>query len=101
MGNFTMSDGTIFKNGVYGPSYFKGGVGFGGGVSNWEGNLELRGGKISGNTASNGGGNVYNLGDVYYFGVRDVAVICLSVVFVVVGVILFVCVFYFKKRRGG
>jgi hypothetical protein len=99
-GNFTMSDGEISKNGVYGRSSFVSGEGFGGGVSNWAGGLELRGGKITCNKASNGGDNVYNLGDVYYFGVRDVTlIICVSVVFVVLCAVVTVAFFMFKKRR--
>jgi hypothetical protein len=99
MGDFSMSGGKISKNIVHGHSSFISGYGFGGGVSNWAGNLDLRGGKIFGNKASNGGDNVYTLGNVYYFGVRDVVLICTGVVFVVVGVILFTLVFYFKKRQ--
>jgi hypothetical protein len=99
MGDFSMSGGKISKNTVHGPSSSIGGAGFGGGVSNWDGDLDLRGGKISGNKASNGGDNVYTLGNVYYFGVRDVVIICTGVVFVVARVVVFTLVFYFKKRQ--
>jgi Na+-transporting methylmalonyl-CoA/oxaloacetate decarboxylase gamma subunit len=99
-GNFTMLGGKISKNTVHGPSSFVGGEGFGGGVSNWEGTFELRGGKISGNKASNGGGDVYYLGDAYYFGVKDSElIICVGVVFVVLGVVVAIMLFMSKKKR--
>jgi len=96
---FTMSGGKISDNTVLYSDNDISGSGFGGGVSNWEGTVELLGGKISGNTAPNGGGNVYTLGDVYYFGVRDIVLItCVGVVLVVLGIV-FSCVFYVQKKR--
>jgi hypothetical protein len=98
MGNFIMSGGRISENGVYGRSNSKNVDGFGGGVSNsWDCTFELRGGKVSGNRASNGGNNVYNVDDVYYFGVSAVA-ICVGIVVVIVGVV--VILFLLDKKRG-
>ncbi|MCL2257937.1 MAG: hypothetical protein FWC14_07100 [Candidatus Bathyarchaeota archaeon] len=94
-GIFIMSGGKISKNTVSHD-------GHGGGVSNYLGTFKLSGGMIYSNTASNGGNDVYNKdGVVYYFGVRDVRlIICVSVVFVMLGVILAVVAFFmFKKRR--
>jgi major membrane immunogen (membrane-anchored lipoprotein) len=98
---FTMSGGKISKNTVLyvtessskedAKNDAKIGAGVGGGVYINGGSFNRLGGTISGNTASNGDGNVHKHGvDVYYFGIKGSVFICLDVTFVVVvGVIVF------------
>jgi hypothetical protein len=92
-GNFTMLGGKISKNSVV---HTDSGGGFGGGVYNGGDTFNVFGGVIWGNYASKGGSDVYNYGEVYFFGVRsDVIIVgCVGVVFVVAAM-----VFIFKKRR--
>ena len=91
-GSFVMSGGKISGNTAE----------QGGGVYNRDVTFKLSGGIVFGNAASKGSGDVYNdVGVVYYFGVRAVVVICVSVVLVVVGVIVFVGFFYSKKQKRG
>jgi len=92
-GNFTMLGGKISKNSVV---HTDSGGGFGGGVYNGGDTFNVFGGVIWGNYASKGGSDVYNYGEVYFFGVSsDVIIVgCVGVVFVVAAM-----VFIFKKRR--
>ena len=92
-GIFTMSGGKISKNTISHDGY-------GGGVSNYRGTFKLSGGAISSNTASKGGNDVYNKdSEVYYFGVKEGVIYCVSIVFVLFGVVVAVMSFMFKKRR--
>ncbi|MDR2707181.1 MAG: hypothetical protein LBB87_00315 [Nitrososphaerota archaeon] len=101
-GIFTMSGGEISNNNA---------VNGGGGVSNGSNaSFERLGGVISGNTASNGndvypdggsGGSSNGNGELYSssgFSLRDIVFICVGVALVVVGVVVAVLLFTFKKE---
>jgi hypothetical protein len=62
--------------------------------------FKLVGCVISSNTSSNGG-NVYSeKSEVYYFGVSTVVIVwCMRVVFVMLGVVVAVMLFVFKKDK--
>jgi hypothetical protein len=100
-GNFSMFGGTISGN----TASSGGGVYTGGGA-----NFDWVGGVISGNTATENGNNVYpdgggsggnNGGGPSMWGgfsLRDVVLICVGVAIVVVGIVVAVLLFTFKKE---
>ena len=98
---FIMSGGKISKNTVLCKNNSKDSASYGGGVCNYLGTFKLSGGAISSNTASKGG-DIYNSdSDVYYFGINDNTLTCMSVVLFLIGVFVFVLFFYLKKHKGG